>query len=100
MPQNVWGPVNITRPNSAFFTAEFYDSNGNTTVPAGASIAITYINTSNASQTDTVTLAQTGSFFTGLWSSSLAKFGIARWSVTATGNSSASQTGEIRVLDP
>ena len=100
MPQTQWGPVNITRPNSAFFTAEFYDSSGNTTVPSGATITVTYVNTSSVSQTDTVTLALTGDFFTGTWSSALASLGLATWQVFATGNSTAEQTGQIRVIDP
>ena len=100
MPQTQWGPVNITQGNSAFFTAEFYDVNGLTTIPSGATLQVIYINTSNASQTDTITLAPTGDFFTGTWSSALASRGLADWSVFATGNSTASQTGQIRVIDP
>lgn len=100
MPQTQWGPVNIQQGNSAFFTAEFYDASGNTTIPSGATLAITYINTSNASTTDSVTLSQTGSFFTGTWSSALASLGLASWTITATGNSTASQQGQIRVIDP
>lgn len=100
MPQTAWGPVNIQQGNSAFFTAEFYDSSGNTTIPSGATLSITYINTSNASTTDNVALSQTGSFFTGTWSSALASRGLASWTITATGNSTASQNGQIRVIDP
>lgn len=100
MPQTQWGPVNIVQGNSAFFTAEFYDSSGNLTVPPGATLAISYINTSNASATDNVALSLTGSFFTGTWSSASASRGLASWSITATGNSTASQTGQIRVIDP
>lgn len=100
MPQTAWGPVNITQGNSAFFTSEFYDANGNTTIPAGATLSITYINTSNTSQTDNVTLSLSGTYFTGTWSSVLASLGLANWIVTATGNSTAAQSGQIRVIDP
>lgn len=100
MPQTDFGPVNIAQGNSAFFTAEFFDSLGNITVPSGATLSVVYINTSNASQTDNVTLSPSNSFFTGTWSSALASLGLATWSITAAGNSSASQTGYIRVIDP
>ena len=100
MPQIDWGPVPITQGNSAFFTAEFFDSSGNTTVPSGATLVVTYINTSNASQTDTTTLDPTGSFFTGTWSSTSAAYGLADWSITATGNSTAANSGQLRIIYP
>lgn len=99
-PQTAWGPVNIQQGNSAFFTAEFYDSSGNITTPIGATLAVTYLNTSNLSQTDTVTMSVTGSYYTATWSSALASLGLADWTVTATGNSTTSQLGQIRVIDP
>lgn len=100
MTQTDWGPVNITGGDSAFFTVEFFDSNGNTTTPSSAVLSITYVNNSNASQTDTVALSVTGSFFTGSWSSALASFGLANWSITSAGSTSVAQTGIIRVIDP
>lgn len=100
MSQTDWGPVPITQGRSAFFTAEFLDANGNISVPSGATLSITYNNLSNASVTESVTLTQSGSFFTGTWSSTSATYGLANWSVTATGNSTASQTGQIRIIYP
>lgn len=100
MPQTDWGPVPITQGNSAFFTAEFFDSNGNTTVPSGATLSITYANLSNVIVTESVTLTQVGSFFTGTWSSTSATYGLADWEITATGNSTAAQEGQIRVIYP
>lgn len=100
MTQFDLGPVNITYGNSAFFTAEFYDSNGAITVPSGASLSITYTNINNATQTDIVTLALNNSFFNGTWSSSNAALGLAPWSIFVTGFSTASQIGVIRVIDP
>jgi len=38
-------------------------------------------------------------FLTGTWSSTNAASGLAPWTITATGASSVSQTGTIRVLD-
>jgi len=100
MSQTEFGPINITGGNSALFTAEFRDINGNTTVPVGASISVTYTNTTNSTQTDTITLSAVNYFFTGVWSSTSASPGLASWSITATGNSTASQAGQIRVIEP
>lgn len=100
MPQIDWGPVPITQGNSAFFTAEFFDSSGNTTVPAGATLNLSYTNTSNVAVTESITLTQTGSFFTGTWSSTSAAYGLVDWDITATGNSTAAQNGQIRVIYP
>lgn len=100
MTQVAWGPVNIQYGNSAFFTAEFYDANGLLTVPSGATLSITYTNISNASQTDTVLMSLNNQFYVCTWSSSNASLGLALWSIIATGASSASQIGVIRVIDP
>lgn len=100
MPQTDYGPVNITQGNSAFFTVEFYDSNGNLTVPSGGAVVIQYTNINNTTQTDTVVLSAMNSFFTGIWSSTNAALGLAPWVVLAAGFSSAAQAGVIRVIDP
>lgn len=100
MTQVDYGPVNITYGNSAFFTAEFYDSNGILTVPSGATLSITYTNINNASQTDNVTMSVNNSFYICTWSSTNAALGLAPWSVFVTGFSTASQIGIIRVIDP
>lgn len=100
MTQVDYGPVNITYGNSAYFTAEFYDANGNITVPISATLSITYMNINNVSQTDNVTLTPNNSFLNGTWSSTNAVPGLAPWTITAFGASSASQIGIIRVIDP
>lgn len=100
MTQLDFGPVNIRYGNSAYFTAEFYDSNGNITVPISATLSITYTNINNISQTDLVTLTPNNSFLNGVWSSTNAIPGLAPWTITATGASSASQSGVIRIYDP
>ena len=100
MPQTDLGPVNITQGNSAFFTAEFFDSNGNITTPSGATLTVSYTNISNTTQTDSVTMTALNSFFTGTWSSTSAAYGLASWTLTATGGSTTTQQGIIRVIDP
>lgn len=100
MTQVDLGPVNINYGNSAFFTAEFYDSSGLLTVPAGATLSITYTNINNISQTDSLVMSLLNNFYTVTWSSTNAALGLAPWTITATGVSSASQIGVIRVIDP
>lgn len=100
MTQVQFGPVNITQGNSAFFTAEFYDSGGALSVPSGATLSITYTNTGNASQTDSISMSLAGSFYTATWPSTSAALGLAPWTITATGNSTAAQLGIIRVITP
>lgn len=101
MPQTDYGPTNIQKNNSAFFTAEFIDSFGNITIPAGgATLTITYTNINNASQTDAFIMTSINSFFTATWSSTSASLGLADWSIVATGFSSLAQIGQIRVIDP
>lgn len=95
-----YGPFNIQHGNSAFFTAEFYDSNGALIVPSGATLSITYTNINNVSQTDSLAMALLNSFYTVTWSSTNAALGLAPWTITASGASSASQVGLIRVIDP
>ena len=97
MTQVVYGPVNITTGNSAKFVAEFLDSNGLITTPSTASIAVSYTNTSNTTQTDTVTMTLVNSFWTGTWSSTSASLGVATW--TLTSGTTTAQTGLIRVID-
>lgn len=100
MPQTQFGPTNIQQLNSAFFTAEFRDSNGNLTTPSGATLSVTYTNINNASQTDVIAMTPVNSFFTGTWSSTSASLGLASWSIVAAGFSSLAQVGQIRVIDP
>lgn len=100
MSQTDWGPVPITQGRSASFTAEFLDANGIVTTPSGATLSISYTNLSNTSVTESIDMTLSGSFFTGTWSSTSAAYGLANWSVTASGNSTASQTGQIRIIYP
>lgn len=100
MPQIDWGPVNLTQGNSAFFTVEFYDTDGHITTPSAANLTVTYTNLSNATQVDNVILEPRGVKFTGTWSSTSASYGIAGWVVGAIGGSSAMQTGELRIIYP
>jgi hypothetical protein len=96
--QLAFGPINIVQGNSALFTVEFLDVNGNLTVPSSGIISVAYTNTSNAAQTDTVVLAQITSFFQGTWSSTSAALGIATWTLTLA--SSTQQTGSINITRP
>lgn len=92
------GPFNMQQGNSIEFVVEFLDTSGVLTVPPSATMTVTYTNTSNASQTDTVTLASVGSFFTGIWSSTSAALGLATWTATALPSSVQAATGQLRVI--
>ena len=92
------GPVNIEQGNSVDFAVEFLDSTGALTVPSAGSLSIAYTNTSNASATETVTLANVNSFFTGTWSSTSAALGLATWQATATGSTVVQATGQLRII--
>lgn len=95
-----FGPVNIQYGNSAFFTAEFFNSDGNLTVPSGATLSLDYTNILNAAQTDTIAMVENNSFYNATWSSTNAGIGLATWYVFITGFSTAAQTGIIRVIEP
>lgn len=99
MPQTIFGPTNISQGNSAQFVIEFLSSNS-LVVPSSGNLTVTYTNTANASQTDTVSLTLNNDFYTGSWSSTSAALGIATWVLTAAGSTSTQQTGYIRVITP
>jgi len=100
MTQASFGPVNIVQGNSAKFVIEFLGSDGNITTPSSANLTVAYTNTSNASQTDTVSLTVTGSFFTGTWSSTSASRGLATWTLTGAGSTTTAQDGQLRIIYP
>ena len=91
------GPFNMEQGNSAAFVIDFFDINGVLSIPSAPGMTVTYTNTSNATQVDTVTLTQNGSFFNGTWSSTSAALGLATWLTTSPSSVQVS-TGQIRVL--
>lgn len=92
------GPINIEAGNSAVFTIEFLSSIGELVVPSTANLTVTYVNTSNVGVTDTVSLSETNSFFTGTWSSTSASLGLATWEATMSGSTVVQATGQLRIL--
>ena len=92
------GPFNMEQGNSANFTVEFLDILGFLSVPPSATMTVTYINTSANAQTDNVTLASNGSFFTGTWSSTSSSLCLATWVATATPSTIQMATGQLRIL--
>mgnify|MGYP001613225655 CR=1 FL=1 len=98
MPVNT-SPVNITYPNTARFVIEFFDSDGDLTVPSSGTLTISYVDRSTLFSTSTdIALTQTNSFFLGTWSSTGATIGLATWSVSAPGITSPAAVGQIRVI--
>ena len=92
------GPVNIEAGNTANFCVEFLDTTGAITVPSTCNFTIAYTNLSNAATTQTITMTQSNSFFTGSWSSTSAALGLATWQVTMAGSTTVQATGQLRIL--
>lgn len=92
------GPVNLEQGNSTVFNVEYLSSTGDLTVPSTGLITVTYTNTSNTSQSDSVALSNSGSIFSGTWSSTSAALGLATWVATMTGSATTQATGQIRVI--
>lgn len=92
------GPVNIEQGNSANFVVEYLSSTGELTVPASGTLTISYIDITNTSASESITLSLDNSFFTGTWSSTSAALGLATWVVMADGSTTTQATGQLRVL--
>lgn len=94
-------PTNIIQGDTAQFTVEFLDANGNLTIPTSGTLSIVYTNTAGSTASSSIGLTASGSFFVGTWSSVVSAVGFANWSVTAPGlavNPAAS--GVLRIIDP
>ena len=92
------GPINIQKDNSATFAIEYLSTSGYLTVPSSGGLTVTYINNSNISVTDNVTLTESNSIFTGVWSSTSAALGLATWQATMAGSTVIQAAGQVRVL--
>lgn len=92
-------PTNITQGNSAQFVVRFTDSDGDLVSPSSASITLVY-NISGVSNSSTFDLSQSGSYWTGVWSSAGVDLGLVTWSVASSATTNPAQTGTIRVIDP
>lgn len=90
-------PVNVQQGNTANFVVEYFDGSGSYTKPLSGSVQISYTNTANVATTDIVSLTLTNRFFTGSWDTSVAKLGLATWTVIANSTTIA-ETGQIRVI--
>lgn len=88
----------IHQGNSARFTVEFYDLKGSQSVPKHANLSLTYVNTSNESQTDFVTLRPIGRFFTGIWSSTSSALGMVTWEAMTTPSTARAATGKLKII--
>jgi hypothetical protein len=92
-------PINVTLGSTVQFTAEFFDSTDTLTVPTSATLSITYPYSSNSIVTNTVTIgmSQSGSFFTATWGTNVAALGITSYSISAPGQATAT-TGTLRLI--
>jgi len=94
-----FGPTNLSANDTAMFVAEFLDEENSLTVPSGATLSVTYLNINNAVQTDDVAMSLSNRFYAATWSSTSAALGLAVWTVTSIGESSAAQLGLLRITD-
>lgn len=92
------GPINIEQGNSANFAVEFLDSDGNRVVPTSGTLTIAYLNITNTAVSETISLSEDNSFFTGTWSSTSAALGLATWQATMAGSATVQAAGQIRVI--
>lgn len=92
-------PVNIQTGNTAKFVVEFISSaTGAIASPTSASITITY-NVSGTATSTTFDLSQSGSFWTGTWSTVGADLGDATWTTASSATTNPAATGTIRVIE-
>lgn len=91
-------PYNVTWGSTVEFTVEFLDSNGDLTVPSSATLTMTYTSISGTTASSDIDMTQSNSFFTATWGSGQAAFGMATYSITAPGQTTAT-TGSLRLLN-
>lgn len=92
-------PTNVIYGNTAQFVAEFLDADGVLTVPAGGTLSIDYP-TGLTTTSTSITMTLQNSYFTATWYSSVSSLGLAGWSITATGSTTAASTGVLRIITP
>lgn len=92
-------PTNITQGNSAQFAVQFLSSAGAAVSPSSASITLVY-NINGTSNSSTIDMSLSGSFWTATWSSAGVDLGTVTWSVASSATTNPAQTGTIRVIDP
>lgn len=95
-------PIAVTQGNPTTFTVEFYDINGNLTVPSSATLSIIYTNTSGSTASSSIAFAITsnGYVFSATWNTSAVNPGIVTYSVTAPGTVfTPAASGSIRVVN-
>lgn len=93
------GPYNVTQGSTVEFTVEFFDASGVLTVPTSATLTMIYTTVIGATATQSIAMTQSGSFFTAIWGSGVAKLGLAIFSIGAPGQATAT-TGSLRLLNP
>lgn len=93
------GPYNVTQGSTVEFTVEFFDASGVLTVPTSATLTMTYTTVAGTTASSGIAMTQSGSFFTAIWGSGVAKLGLATFSIGAPGQATAT-TGSLRLLNP
>ena len=92
-------PTNIRQGNSAQFVVQFLSSLGAAVSPSSAWATLVY-NISGVSNSSSIDLALSGSFWTATWSSIGVDLGNVDWTVNSAATTNPAQTGTLRIIDP
>lgn len=91
-------PYNITQGSTVEFTVEFLDVSNNPTVPSSATLTMTYTSIAGSTASAVLPMSQSNTFFVASWGSGVAALGMANYSITAPGQTTAT-TGQLRITN-
>lgn len=80
------------------FTATFTDPDNPSTAATGATLRVTYINASNATETETIAMSLVGSEWVATWDSSVARTGKVYWHAKSTAPFISIEEGEFDLI--
>lgn len=92
-------PININQGNSAKFVVQFLNPAGAQVNPSSAAVTIVY-KIAGVTNSATIGLSASGSFWTATWSSAGADLGLVDWSVASNVTTNPAQIGQLRIIDP
>lgn len=95
-------PFNAPLGRTIVFTAVFYDTDEDVTVPSSATMTVNYPASSSPITivSCSIDMSAAGNFFTATWASSVAALGLSSFSVAAPGQVTAAPgaTGTLRLI--
>ena len=87
--------ANAVRGSTIFFSATCLDRDGSPITPASATLALVFIDTNGARQRIIISMDVNTNVVTASWDSSVARDGLVRYSITATGSDKIAQDGDF-----